>query len=45
MDNYLTINCDDCGVIFNAIARIDTILTKYAKNKYVNDRYLLKKSI
>jgi hypothetical protein len=44
MDNYLTINCENCTAIFDALDRVNKVLAQFGKNKYLNDRYLLEKS-
>ena len=44
MDNYLTINCENCTVIFDALDKVNSTLSRYGKNKYLNDRFLLKKT-
>jgi len=43
MVSYVVKECTDCGVIFDAIGRIDKILAKYGKNQYLNISYLLRK--
>ena len=43
MDNYLAINCVACGEVFEALCRVNKVLSKYAKNRYLNNAFLTKK--
>ena len=43
MDSYIVKPCTDCGLIFSTLDRLNRILSKYAKNKYQNNAYLVNK--
>ena len=43
MVSYLVQTCDSCDSVWDALDRIQHILAKYGKNKYLNDAFLLEK--
>lgn len=44
MDNYLVANCSECGVIFTTLDRITKTLSKYGRNRYLNNAFLTQKA-
>jgi hypothetical protein len=42
MDSYL-VKCCGCNSAFEALDRLNTVLSKYAKNRYQSNAFLLKK--
>lgn len=40
-DSYIVNVCDSCGATFDALDRVNTALSGYARNRYLNNSYLL----